>query len=215
MTNRRRCQHVDLCPVRARPRFGVARRRPAQQPPAADGEGLADKRDHRAVGQRVDLAPMHALDLAVEALGVQHFVHRASTGARLPAREQRGESFRVLAPAFETGPVTGGERRHLVEKEQFAIAVAPHLAMAIVEFEAATNPLLRGPAPRAELALPIVQSPAAIAHEQSARRVGEQAAKRIDAVLQGHRRASKNKVAGKRTARPPYPFQEDPVTRKG
>ena len=59
----------------------VARRRPAQQVLAAYGEGVAAKRDHRAVGQRVDLAPMHALGLAVEALGVQHLVHRGSTGA--------------------------------------------------------------------------------------------------------------------------------------
>jgi len=101
-----------------------------------------------------------------------------------------------LTPAFEAGPVTGGERGHLVEKKQFAIAVAPHLAVAIVEFETAADPLLRRPAPCAKLVVPIVQSPAAIAHEQSARRIGEQSAKRIDAVLQGHRRASKTRWPG-------------------
>jgi hypothetical protein len=153
-----------------------------------------------------------ALGLAGETLGVQTFVHRGGASARLSAREQRGELFRLLAPAFEAGPVTGGERGHLVEKKQFAIAVAPYLAVAIVEFETAADPLLRRPAPCAKLAVPIVQSPAAIAHEQSARRIGEQSAKRIDAVLQGHRRASK-KQGGRDTYNPPpYPFQKDPVT---
>jgi hypothetical protein len=146
---------------------------------------------------------------------VQHLVHRRRGRTLALARKQCRKKFRILAPAFETGPVTGGERRHLVEKEQLAIAVAPHLAVAVVELETAADPLLRGPAPRAELALLIVQSPAAIAHEQSARGSGEQNAKGIDAVLQRHRRASKNEVAGTRTTRPPYPFQEDPVTRTG
>jgi len=201
-----------LLSARARPRVVIDRRRPAQQTVPPHGEGVSIKRDHRAVGKAVDLAAVHALGLAVETLGVQTFVHRGGAGARLPAREQRGESFRLLAPAFETRPVTGGERRHLVEEEQFGVAVAPDVAVAIIEVEAAADPLLRRPASRAKLAVLIVQAPAAIAHEQSARRIGEQAAKRIDAVLQGHRRASKNKVAGTRTTRPPYPFQKDPVT---
>jgi hypothetical protein len=36
-----------------------------------------------------------------------------------------------------------------------------------------------------------MQAAAAIAHERSARGIGEQIAKRIDTVLQGHRRPSK------------------------
>ncbi|HEY1475062.1 MAG TPA: hypothetical protein VGF53_13380 [Pseudolabrys sp.] len=144
---------------------------------------------------------------------MQRVIHRGGAGARPPAREQRGESLRILPAAFEARPVTGGERRHFVEEEQFTVTVAPHRAVAIVELKPAADPLLRCPAPRAKLALRIVQSTAAISHEQSARRSGEQIAKRIDAVLQGHRRGSKTKVAGTRTTRPPYPFREDPVTR--
>jgi hypothetical protein len=36
-----------------------------------------------------------------------------------------------------------------------------------------------------------VQAATAVAHEQAARGIGEQITKRIDTVLQGHRRASK------------------------
>ena len=83
---------------------------------AAHGEGAAAKRDHGAVGKRIDCAPVHALGLAGEPLGVQTFVHCGGAGARLAAREQRGESVRLRVLAFEAGPVTGGERRHLVEE---------------------------------------------------------------------------------------------------
>ncbi len=142
--------------VRARPRLAVARRRPAQQPLARARRRLAAERDHRAVGQAVDLcAGARAWPCRRDA---RRAAPRPSLGAvaRCACRENSAaKRLRVLAPAFEARPVTGGERRHLVEKEQFAVAVAPHLAMAVVELEPAADPLPRGPAARAELALAV------------------------------------------------------------
>ena len=82
--------------------------------------------------------------------------------------------------------MAGGERRHLVEEEQLAVALAPYVAMAVVEFEIAADPLLGCPTPCAELLGVIMQPAAAIAHEQSARGISEQIAKRIGAVGKRH-----------------------------
>ena len=50
----------------------------------------------------------------------------------------RGSAKRlgVLAPAFEAGPMAGGERGHLVEEEQFGVAVAPDVALPVLELRA-------------------------------------------------------------------------------
>ncbi len=149
-----------------------------QQAVAAHGEGLTLAHDHGAVGQRVDVAPVRALGFAVEPFGVQDFVHRRRARALGLAGEQRGETLGILAPAFEAGPVAGGQRRHLVEEEQFGVAVAPDLAMAVVEIEPAADPLLRRPAPRRELALVVVNAPAAIAQQRAARGRGDEFAER-------------------------------------
>ena len=82
--------------------------------------------------------------------------------------------------------MAGGERRHLVEEEQLAIAVAPDRAVAIVEGELAADPLPRRLAARPQRACLVMQTAAAIAHEQSARRAREQMAERIDAVGKRH-----------------------------
>ena len=103
-------------------------------------------RDHRAVGKRVNRAPMQAFGLAVEPLGVQHLIHRRRRRAFLLAGEQRRKGFRVLAPAFEAGPVAGRERRHLIEKKQLGVIAAPDVALTVLELEHAADPLPRGPA---------------------------------------------------------------------
>ena len=139
-------------------------------------------------GSFADAAAMHALGLAGEPLAMQHRVHSGGGRALFLVGKQRGEMLGVLAPAFEARPVAGGERRHLVEEEQLAIALAPDLAMAVVEVELAADPLLRHPAPAAQFAPCVMQPPAAIAHEQPARRARKQMAERIDAVLQWHGR---------------------------
>ena len=45
--------------------------------------------------------------------------------------------------------MAGRERRHLVEKEQRGVTVAPDVVMALLELQHAANPLPRGPAARA------------------------------------------------------------------
>jgi hypothetical protein len=58
--------------------------------------------------------------------------------------------------------------------------------MAVLEIEHAANPLPGRPAPRRQFSMFIVDAPATIAHHETARAIGEQNAKGIDAVLQGH-----------------------------
>src|SRR5207244_2659247 len=110
-------------------------------------KGAAVLRDDSAVRQRVDLAPMNAFGAAVQALGLQHEVHRGR--AQRPIRECGRKSLRVLAAAFETRPVPGRERRHLVEEKKLRIALAPDVAMPALEVEHAADPLARRVTPAA------------------------------------------------------------------
>src|SRR6478609_8058877 len=132
---------------------------------------------------------MPPLGAAIEPLGVQHQVHLIGAGSSqklkrpLPRRSKR---FRILAPAFEAGPVASGERGHLVHKKQLGVIAAPDVALAALEIQHAADPLPRRPAPAGQLLVVGVEASAAIAQEQAARGRSEQLAKRIDAVLQGH-----------------------------
>ena len=90
---------------------------------------------------------MAALGFSIKPLGVQGLIHRGGRCALLLARKQKRKPLGILAPAFEAGPMAGSEGRDLVEEEQFRVAVAPDLAVTIVEVELAANPLFRCPAP--------------------------------------------------------------------
>jgi hypothetical protein len=80
--------------------------------------------------------------------------------------KQRGEFIGVLAAAFEAWPVAGREGRHLIEKEQLGVAVAPDLALAVIEFEFAADPLQRRPAAASQLAITVMNAPAPIAQHR-------------------------------------------------
>src|SRR5690606_33054866 len=99
---------------------------------------------HRRIGKIADVAAVRAFPAAHEALGLKDVVHRRGTqtmpGCALP---RSGEGQRMRAPALETGPMTGRERGHLVEKEQFGVAVAPDATPPVLEIEPAADPLLR------------------------------------------------------------------------
>src|SRR6185437_4959956 len=101
-----------------------------------------------------------------------------------------GEQFRELlgvrAPALETGPMTGGEGRHLVEKEQFGVIAAPDVAMSAAEIQHAADPLPRYPPTRGQTLRVGMEFAAAIAHQRAARGRGEQIAERINAVGKWH-----------------------------
>src|SRR5262245_54178680 len=102
------------------------------------------------------------------------------------ARKRRGKCLRIVAAAFEAGPVTGGKRGRLVEEEQLRIALAPHLAMPSLEFEEAANPGVRDPASAPQRAVVAMEAAAAIAEEQPARGISDEIAERIDAIGQRH-----------------------------
>ena len=57
------------------------------------------------------------------------------------AEQRERKRLRVLPPAFEARSMACGEGSRLVEKEQFGVAAAPDLAMTILEFQPAANPL--------------------------------------------------------------------------
>jgi hypothetical protein len=132
---------------------------------------------------------MSALTSIVEPLTVQNHIHLGS--ARPGAKFSRAcpeicELLCIVPAAFKAGAVTGGERGYFIEEEQFGVSPPPHRALAVVKLEHAADPLPRCPSPPIEHAVVIVQPPAAIAEEQSARRIGEQIAKGIDAILEWH-----------------------------
>src|SRR5688572_24807286 len=109
---------------------------------------------------------MPPLGAAVEPLGVQDDVHLRRPRARFAlarARPQKCEGVGVRAAAFEARPVPGGERCHLVEKEQTGKALAPHLTVPAPERQQTADPGARGPAPRGERAVVAVKAPATIA----------------------------------------------------
>src|SRR5205814_5725378 len=175
-----RREHIGDDAARFWPRIAITLRPPSQQrfaPQRERGCRLAWKREHRAVGQIVDRQRMATLVAAVEPLGVENAVHlgRARGHRRVPRGGpacRKGEG--VAAAAFEAGPVPGSQRGRLVEKEQLGIAVAPNRAMTLLELRDAADPLARGPAPRAERAIIAMEPAAAIAHEPSSGRDGDE-----------------------------------------
>jgi len=183
-----RCENVNHKIARTRMRRGVSAGCPLQQRRAADdpgAAGLVRQGDNAAVGQAVERAPVPALGPPVEPLCVQHAIDLVRGHSR-PAGERRRECPRVGAPALEAGPVTGRQRRRLIEEEQLGVAPAPNVSMPSLEVEAASNPPARDPAPSAE-GLPVaMETAAAIAEQQAARSIGKQIAERIDAVGQRH-----------------------------
>ncbi len=73
---------------------------------------------------------MQALGAPLQTLGVQHIIHLAGFGRRgKPARlvPLRSEGLRLLAAALEAGPMSGRQRRRLVEEEQLGVVAAPRV----------------------------------------------------------------------------------------
>src|SRR6185312_11736781 len=102
-------------------------------------EWIAAERDHCAIRQRIELAPVRPLDLADQSLGVENVIHGARGCALGLGRKQQGKPFGILAPAFEARPMPCGKGRDLVEKEQFRVVAPPYAALAALETEHAAN----------------------------------------------------------------------------
>src|SRR5262245_13875139 len=149
------------------------------------------KRDHRTIRQCVDRQSMNPLALAVQPLGMERIIHNCSRGAFFLAGEQKSKLFGIFSAAFEARPMTCRERRDLVEEKQFRVAIAPDVAMPVLELEPAADPGPGDPTARCELSLRIMQPPAAIAHQGTSAGRRNQLSKRRHAVWQRHCGASK------------------------
>ena len=105
---------------------------------------------------------------------MERFTHRFSIGVG------------IGTTTLETGAVSGGQRRHLVEKEKFGIARAHYRPVTVVESKPAANPLLAGPAsPRVKQpGCRIVNPATTIAHYGAPRRHCDDLAIRQNPVLQ-------------------------------
>ncbi len=150
---------------------------------------IAVERNERAIGQHIDAVPMRALGSAIQSFPVKYLVHLVGIGSRrkLARNPPRlGKGLRVLAPAFETRPMTGGQRGRLVEKEQFGVIAALNVALPAFEIEHTANPLPRGPATFCQCFSVGMETPPAVAEQQAARRHCDQFAQWVDAVLQWH-----------------------------
>ena len=124
---------------------GVARGCPAQKMAASDSKGFPVQRYHCAVGQYVDAAPTGAFGLVIQALGVKRLIHGAGRRALRLAGKQLCEKFSVATTTFKTWPMARRKSGYFIEEEQFRVVAAPHIALPILEFENATDPLPRYP----------------------------------------------------------------------
>src|SRR6185295_713472 len=102
---------------------------------ATDSKGFPVQRYHCAVRQYIDAAPTGALGLFIQALGVEHLIHGAGRRALRLSRKQLCEKFGVATTAFKTRPMARGKSGYFIEKEQFRVVAAPHIALPILEFE--------------------------------------------------------------------------------
>src|SRR4051812_17007677 len=91
-------------------------------------------------------------------------------GAAVSHRPEFRKRLCIRAPAFKARPVARGERGHLIEKEQFGIAVAPDPATAPFELQHTADPLPRGPAAFAQGLVGAVETSTTISKQYPARR---------------------------------------------
>jgi murein endopeptidase len=145
--------------------------------------------DERAVGEAARPGRMQAAGARarIEALVVQLTVDRVSADlTRMQVAPERGQPVVVGASAEGTGPMPGGQRRRLVEKEQLgeAAGLEQGSALPAAELQPAGDPApdgVTGP----DAALLVVEA-AAVAVDETARGVGDQLAERRYAVLTRH-----------------------------
>jgi hypothetical protein len=102
----------------------------------------------------------------------------------------------VLAAAFRARAVAGGEGGGVVEEEELGVAARlQQSASAVLELEAAGDPAAQGVG-AADPAVVVVEG-AAVAVDESARRVGDELAEGGDAVLVRHEEQESGRRPGK------------------
>jgi hypothetical protein len=106
--------------------------------------------------------------------------------------ETGGEFFRLFAPAFETRPMTSGERRDLVEKNRFVQPGPPPRVLrpktSRLRPRKSQSQMIQALVAQRRFSKVLggIVDRAAIAGEQAARRCNMNLAERIDAILQWH-----------------------------
>ena len=187
--NCRRREHIHLDAARFRSAGIIGFRCPAQERLAAHRKGpLLLRGDERAIGQRVDIPAMEALHASTPPLRWSISSISSARGGRacspFASCHCAANVHRILAAAFEAGPMASRERRRFIKKEQLGIEAAPDVAMPSLEVENAADPLPRRPAAVRQCLYIGVKTTAAVAHEQPTCRYSGQVAERRDAILQ-------------------------------
>jgi hypothetical protein len=150
------------------------------------GAALQDERPVWKVGEFRNVQPMSACS-RIEALAVELRVDRVRSG--LAGMELAPRLHQVLvigATAERAGPMSGGERRRLVQEEELGEATGPEKRVSppAPEFEAARDPTLSVVAAQ-EVATRIVEA-AAIAVHQPTCRFGDQLAEWSHPIAKRH-----------------------------
>ncbi|MGB8243568.1 MAG: hypothetical protein WCF76_06690, partial [Pseudolabrys sp.] len=83
------------------------------------------------------------------------------------AGKQMCEELGVAATTFKTRPMARCKSRHFVEEKQFRVEAAPYIALAILEFEHATDPLPGCPASAGQRPIGGVKPATAITQQRS------------------------------------------------
>ena len=137
----------------------------------------------RAVGQRFDSGTIRALAPAVEPLCVKDTVNRIRRGWGAMSRfPERSKALEISEAALRAWPMSGGERRRRVEKEQFRPATRLHYgAVPPAKRGAARDPAAERPGAH-DRAVRVVQN-AAISHQLTATGDRHEFAKRRHAIL--------------------------------
>ena len=179
---RGRSQDVDDG-VRLEPgRCPIAGEAPWRKHARPNGVSAAIARDHRPVRQVAESRPPERFAPVLDPFAMEHFVHRSHVARS--AGESSDKGFRRLPPALEARAVAGGESGRLVEEKELGVISSPNVAMTILEFANADEPVLVLPPAATERLIVAMQPPAAVAHHPSALGDGVQFAERIDAILQ-------------------------------
>jgi glutathione synthase/RimK-type ligase-like ATP-grasp enzyme len=185
---RARCQHIDVAMRRPRPPVRVSGVGPCEQRLVFDEPRAVVEHDEGSVRKFGEIRAIDALDAGrCEPIAVKPLVDEIS--AHRPAvacRPKRTETLVVRIPAFGARPMTGRERRRLVEEEELSPPARRH--------DDAANPFELQPARDPPLhlrvsddAAQVVVQDAAISHHVTTPGKGDDFAERRDAVLQRHR----------------------------
>ena len=168
--HRRRRQHLHLDALRARAPLGVARASSAAGAvPFTANASSPDSVTNAPSGKSSSLRLCSRLARpssrsACSTSSISGALARAPRPANFSAK-----SLRLLAAAFEAGPVAGGERGRLVEEKQLRVIAAPDVALPALEAQHAADPLPRCVAPFRQRPVVAMEFAAAIAEQRAAR----------------------------------------------